>query len=162
VVVDASPEVGSKAPDFTVLDEFMRPYWLSEHYAERNVMLLFYPADFGMMCAVEMRTMRDRSGEFAAAGVELVAISTNTTYSHGYFKDTLSIPFSMLADVDGKASALFGVLSGEDGYLKGRANRAVFLIDRSGIIAYKWIAEDPAYEPDYDELLAEAMRIRDG
>jgi peroxiredoxin len=161
-MVDPSPIVGSDAPDFTVLDELMRPYHLADHYAKRNVFILFYPADFGMMCAVEMATMRDRFAEFTAAGVEIVAISTNTTYSHGYFKDTIRIPFSMLGDIEGKASALYGVLSGEEGYLKGRANRAVFLVDRSGKIRFRWIAEDPAYEPDYDLMLAEAIKIRDG
>ncbi|MEI6795697.1 MAG: redoxin domain-containing protein [Methanomassiliicoccales archaeon] len=158
--LDIGPAVGTKAPDFTAPDEMMRPYHMLDALEKGNLFVTFYPADFGMMCAVVMRTFKEMMEQFAAAGVQLIAISTNTTYSHGYFKDAIHINFPLLADVEGKVASLYGVLSGEEGYLKGRSTRAVFLVDGAGIIEYKWVAEDPAYEPNYDEMLAAALKIK--
>ncbi len=41
----------------------------------------------------------------------------------------------------------------EDLGLLGVANRAVFVVDDDGEVAYSWVADDPTNEPDYDELL---------
>jgi peroxiredoxin len=159
MVLNIGPPVGTKAPDFTAPDEMMEPFHLQDALTKGSVFLLFYPADFGVMCAVEMRTIRDRMDEFTATGVQMVAVGTNTTYSHGYFKDALHLNFPLIADVDGTVCQLYGVLSGDVGWLKGRSERAVFLIDRAGTIVYKWIAEDPAYEPNYDEMIKAAEAI---
>jgi len=33
------------------------------------------------------------------------------------------------------------------------AKRSVFIIDKNGIILYKWISEDPLKEPNYQEII---------
>jgi peroxiredoxin len=37
--------------------------------------------------------------------------------------------------------------------LYGIANRAVFVVDETGTVTYRWVADDPTNEPDYEELL---------
>ena len=43
--------------------------------------------------------------------------------------------------------------------MDGRAYRTAFLIDMDMIIRYKWVPDDPSYEPDYDQLLAEVNKL---
>lgn len=44
----------------------------------------------------------------------------------------------------------FPDLGGLQGYVA--ANRAVFIVDRDGVVSYIWIAPSPADEPDYEEV----------
>jgi peroxiredoxin len=37
--------------------------------------------------------------------------------------------------------------------LHGIANRAVYVLDDGGEVAYEWVADDPTNEPPYDDLL---------
>lgn len=36
--------------------------------------------------------------------------------------------------------------------MKGVGRRAVYVVDKSGIIRYKWIAEAPGQQPDYEAI----------
>lgn len=37
---------------------------------------------------------------------------------------------------------------------KGLAKRSVFVIDRNGIVKYRWVSEDPEILPNLDEVIA--------
>jgi peroxiredoxin len=32
------------------------------------------------------------------------------------------------------------------------ANRAVFIVDKEGVVRYRWLADSPANEPNYEEV----------
>lgn len=122
---------------------------------EGNVVLAFYPSPFGMMCAVEMRQLKSMYEEFRAAGAEVVGITTNSVPVMSAWRERLDLPFPQLSDVDGEVSSSYDVLIGSQGYLAGRCNRAVIIVDQEGMVRYRWIASDTvqAEEPDYDEVL---------
>jgi peroxiredoxin len=105
-----------------------------------------------------MTTFRDRHSEYLSAGGSLVGISTQSPMSNAVWGQNLGLPFHLLSDIDGKMSDSYGVLMGEDTYLPGRSNRAVFIISKEGKITYIWVAEEPSMEPDYDEVL---QKLRD-
>ncbi|HSV42698.1 MAG TPA: peroxiredoxin [Methanomassiliicoccales archaeon] len=153
MVLDIGQPVGSKAPDFDLPTESGKMVRLSD-LRGRIVMLAFYPSDFGMMCAVELRGLKERYSELRQL-CDLLPISTNTTYSHGAFSIALDLPFALLSDVDGSASKKYGVYAPEDdGYLGGgRCYRAIFIIDTEGTVHYRWVPDDPGQEPVYEELL---------
>jgi peroxiredoxin len=65
----------------------------------------------------------------------------------------------LLSDLDGQVCKEWGLLSVDESYLKGRSFRAVFLIDARQIIQFKWVPDDPSYEPDYDHLLEELRKL---
>ena len=44
----------------------------------------------------------------------------------------------------------FEGLGGLDGYVS--SNRAVVIVDSEGVIKYRWVAENPGVEPNYDEV----------
>ena len=47
--------------------------------------------------------------------------------------------------------ASFVGLGGIEGYVS--ANRVVIVIDGDGIVQYRWDAENPGVEPDYDAVV---------
>jgi len=154
-------EVGKKAPDFDLpTTDAAGRVVLSEVVMKGVAVILFYPSDWGMMCAVEMGTFRDRFQEFEEAGAILLPICTNSVISHRAWREQMKLQFGLLSDFDGKVCNKYGVLIGGEGYLKGRSNRAVFVVDSDMTIRYIWIAEDPSFEPDYDAVLDAVKKAR--
>ncbi len=144
---------GDAAPEFELPEASERMVNLKDQIKKGSVILIFYPADWGMMCTVEIKMFKCLSSQFAEQKARLLGICTNSTAVHRSFKEHLGIEFPLLSDIDGRVSQLYGVLAGEEGYLKGRCERAVFVIDSTRVVRFKWVGPDPAQEPDYDKIL---------
>jgi peroxiredoxin len=154
--------VGSQAPGFELPDERGTLFDLKDHVGPKAQVLIFFPSVWGMMCAVEMSTFREMFSRFTSVGAELVAIDTNSPMSNAAWKEQMRLQFPMLSDFDGKVCKRYGVLCGEEGYMRGRSNRAIFIVDGQMVVRYIWVADDPSFEPDYDEILREALRVAGG
>jgi len=149
---------GTVAPDFEIPKESGELVRLSSLLGGKPALLAFYSADFGMMCSVEMRALKENFERFDKLCV-LLPISTNTTYSHAAYIAALKLPFSLLSDKDAKVCTMYNLMPQKTddayGYLEGGSSyRAVFIIDRNGIIRYAWAPENPSLEPDYEKLLS--------
>lgn len=144
---------GDLAPNFKLPEASETIISLQDQIGDGSVVLIFYPSDWGMMCTVEIKMFEELSSRFAECRARLLGICTNSTSVHRAFKEHLKVRFPLLSDIDGSVSRLYGVLAGDEGYLKGRCERAIFVIDSSGIIKFKWVGPDPAQEPDYDRIL---------
>lgn len=100
--------------------------------------------------------MGQRTAELRAAGVEPVAIAVSATYSQLAFSDRLGVDFPLLSDWGRETSRAYGVAydvwKGHDGVAK----RSLFLIDRDGIVRYRWVTDDAEELPDFDEAFAAA------
>jgi peroxiredoxin len=150
---------GSTVPDFELPDDINAPFRLSQNVRSGPMVMIFIVSVWGMMCAVEMSTFRDMKPSFDEAGVQLCACDTNSVMSNAAWKEQMRVPFPMLSDFDGAVSAKFGILCGEEGYMRGRSNRAIFIIDGEMRARYVWVADDPSYEPDYDEVLSISAKV---
>jgi peroxiredoxin (alkyl hydroperoxide reductase subunit C) len=66
------------------------------------VILFYYPADFTFVCPTELKDMADAEERFADMGVEVLAASTDTVFSHrAWVKHEMlmkDFPYKMLAD----------------------------------------------------------------
>jgi peroxiredoxin Q/BCP len=129
--------VGDKAPDFTLPSASGDPLTLSELWAKHAVVLYFYPKDDTPGCTVEACSFRDRYDAFAAAGAEVVGISSDSAASHDKFASKHKLPMKLAADVGGKVRALYDVKA-TLGILPGRAT---FVIDRQGIVRHKFVSQ---------------------
>ena len=158
ITVDLGPPVGAKAPDFNLPQDLNSSLSLNELVRSKPVLLLFYPSDFGMICSIEMKTFQNRLSEFRPK-CHLVGVSTNSSRSQGDWSMGLGLKFPLLSDLDGRVCREWGVLREDSSYMNGRAYRTVFLVDSNMIIRYKWVPDDPSYEPDYDRLLAEVNKL---
>ncbi len=158
MTVDLGPPLGAKAPDFTLPQDINTSLTLSELVRSKPVLLLFYVADFGMICSVEMKTFQNRLAEFEPF-CHLIGISTNSVRSHGDWSIGLKLSFPLLSDLDMRVSQDWGVLVEDGTFMDGLDYRSAFLVDKNMIIRFKWVPDDPSYEPDYDQLVGEVHKL---
>lgn len=153
------PRVGDLAPDFELPDDAGKMLRLSDLCLERVVLLLFYPADFGMICSIQMGELRDINEEFLAAGVMVLPLGTNSIRSHAAWKEAMRLPFPLLADEDARVTREWNMACDDDDLLRNRACRGAFIIDRKRIVRYRWIPPTPHQGPDVPSLLRESTAI---
>jgi peroxiredoxin len=146
-------EVGQKAPDFTLFDSAKQPTKLSDSKG-KNVVLAFYPGAFTGVCTTEMCTFRDRFDSFNSMNAQVLGISVDGIFAQKAFSDANNLNFPLLSDYQREVGAAYGVslpnFAGMEGYTA--SERAVFVIDKDGVVKFKWVGENPGVEPDYDEV----------
>ena len=105
----------------------------SEDYKGKWAVVCFYPADFTFVCPTEIAAMNAHYDEFQKLGVEILAVSTDTKFSHKRFVETepilAGLKLTIGADSTTEVSEKFGVLIEEEGMaLRGR-----FLFNPEGV-----------------------------
>ena len=104
-----------------------------------------------------MELLRDRSGEFEAAGVRPLGISRDSPWTHISWMQALDLDFGLLSDWNAEAVRGFGVAHEFRG-MKEVAERTAFLVDPEGIVRGAW-RYGTSEVPDFDELLRAARAL---
>ena len=135
--------VGREAPGFisqAVLanGEVVDDFDLSKFIAEKYAAVFFYPLDFTFVCPSEIIAFAHRTEVLAALGCEVVAISTDSHFTHTAWRNTPveqggvgSVPFPMVADMTREITSAYGVLSERELVLPSRGRDARDICDRS-------------------------------
>ncbi len=153
--------IGQRVTDFSLPDTSGRERKVSEFVNRGNVVLAFFPFAFSGVCDKEVCTFRDDMVKFSTLNSQVVGISVDSLYTLKVFAQTYNLQFPLLSDFNKKVSKAYGVLHGTwvaHGY-KGVSKRALFIIDRKGILRYRWSTEAPGDEPPYDEILSFLGRL---
>ncbi|HEX3932826.1 MAG TPA: peroxiredoxin [Nocardioides sp.] len=126
--------VGMPAPDFTLRDQFGQDVTMSSFVGRKAVALVFFPWAFSNVCTGELTGIRDRLDEFLTFDTEVLAVSTDATYSLRVFADRDGLNFPLLSDFwpHGAVASAYGVL---DDAL-GVARRSSFVVDKAGIVRW--------------------------
>src|SRR5438309_6226216 len=144
-------DVGSKAPDFTLTNQDRQPVKLSEQKG-RPVVLAFFPAAFSSVCTKELCTFRDSLARLNAANAQVYGISVDTFFTLKAFQEQQGLTFPLLSDFNKQVIRDYGVFNEDMIGLKGIAKRAVFVIDKDGVVRHKEVLEDARNEPDYQKV----------
>ncbi len=149
------PQVGEKAPDFALYDYDRKLRHMSEFLTKgRRTILAFFPGAFTGVCTKEMCTFRDMYGELENLNGNLVGISVDAPFAQKGFADKYELKFPLLCDfkreVIPKYDVVWHNLGGVEGYVS--ANRAIFMVDDTGTIKFKWIAPEPGTLPDFEAV----------
>ena len=128
-------EEGQEAPDFALADQDGNEVRLSSLRGKR-VVLYFYPRADTPGCTAQARAIRDRQGEFDAAGVVVLGVSPDPVKALRRFADKYALPFTLLSDEDHAVAEAYGtwVHKPARGYMKARMGieRSTFVIDAEG------------------------------
>ena len=146
-------DVGSNIPSFELPDADGKFVNISE-FKGKNIVLIFYPAAFTGVCKTELCHFRDDLSKFSNMDAEVIGISVDYPFSVKEFSTTNNINFLLLCDYNKTVIKQFDIEFSDFFNLEGYAvaKRSVFIVDKAGIIQYKWIADDPGQEPDYTEI----------
>jgi peroxiredoxin len=146
------------APDFTLPNQDREPVTLSARRG-RPVVLAFFPAAFSSVCTRELCTFRDRLSALSLADAQVYGISVDTFFALKAFQNDQQLTFPLLSDFNKQVIRDYGVFNEDMIGLKGIAKRAVFVIDKDGIVRYGEVLADARNEPDYERVLAELEKL---
>lgn len=129
-------ETGATAPDFTLLNQDGEPVTLAS-LRGRPVVLFFYPKADTPGCTTQACGIRDRGGEYAAAGATVLGVSPDPVAKVKRFHDKQSLDFTLLSDEGHAVADAYGAWVEKSMYGRtywGNA-RATFVITPDGVAA---------------------------
>jgi peroxiredoxin len=148
-----TPQIGEKAPDFTLPDAQLKPRSLKEFQGQK-VVLAFFVGAFTETCTIEACSFRDSMSRLIDLKAQVIGVSVNDPFSNKEFAEKNRLPFPVLSDYKREVVKKYGLempdFAGLEGYTA--AKRSIFLIDEKGIVRYSWITEDPTIEPNYAKI----------
>ncbi|WP_138731558.1 peroxiredoxin [Modestobacter excelsi] len=128
-----SISVGDTAPEFSLPDQDRQVVSLAE-LRGAPVLVVFYPFAFSGICTGELCQLRDELATYTGAGVQVVAVSTDPTFSLKAWRDAQGFEFPLLSDFwpHGAVAQAYGVFNDK----AGMALRGTFLVDAEGTVAF--------------------------
>jgi peroxiredoxin len=148
-------EPNQKAPDFTTKacdGEKIEEFTLSRELGKENIVLAFFPLAFSPVCTSEMCSLRDSLAQFHSLQARVYGISVDSPFTLNVFIKANDLKFKLLSDFNREISRAYGVLHEELMGLKGVAKRSVFVLDKNGIVRYRWVSDDPRQLPDFGAI----------
>ena len=150
-----SLKVGDEAPDFELRSHRGGTVSLSAFRGRKNVVIAFHPLAFTPVCANQMAGYEAHWPRFDSEDAVVLGISIDAQPAKAAWAKTLgTISFDLLSDFypHGEVAGKYGVFRPEDGI----SERAVFLVDKQGRIAWAKTYQIPEQPPN--EELHAALR----
>jgi len=145
-------KIGDKAPDFKLFDSDKKEVSLSD-YKGKNVVVLFFPMAFTSVCTAELCTMRDDIAYYSGLGADIVAISVDSLFTLGKFKEDQKLNFPLLSDFNKDVSKSFSSYYEEFVFgMKGVSRRAAFVVDKEGTIRYAEVLDSAGNLPNFEAI----------
>jgi peroxiredoxin (alkyl hydroperoxide reductase subunit C) len=142
-------KVGDEAPDFTLKTGKREDWHLADFRGKKNVVLAFVPFAFSRVCSAQLPAYEAELDRFKDYDTEIVSVSTDSHHALNAWAKSMGTTFPNLADFypQGQVVDLYGVRNPG-----GFANRAVFAIDKEGVIRYISVLDSTGDMPDNEEL----------
>lgn len=154
--------VGSKAPDFTLptkTSDGPQQITLSDNFGKRNILLLFFPMAFTSTCTTEMCGVSSDLSTYGEMNAIVYGISGDNPFAQEAWAQKEKITVPLLSDYEHKVARAYEVAY--DSFLPqlnlgmgGVPKRAVFIIDREGVIRYSECDDDARALPNFDKVKA--------
>jgi peroxiredoxin len=158
-------KVGDTAPDFelpAVTGELKSKVKLSDFKGKKNVVLAFYPLDWTSTCTLEMPALNALNGNFTELGAQVVGVSVDSIPSHVAWQEKaigkLDYPLASDFYPHGDTAKKYEIFR-EGDPIPGINERAVFIVDKQGKIAFSQVYELSAV-PDTDEIMAVLKKLQ--
>jgi len=140
---------GTPAPDFTLHVTPDQSLALSE-LRGKPVILCFYPADWSPVCGDQLALYNEIHSEFQKYEAQLLGISVDGVWCHEAFAKDRHLHFPLMADFEpkGAVAQIYGAYRNSEGVCE----RALFVIDKNGIITWSYLSP-VAVNPGADGIL---------
>src|SRR6201985_73759 len=146
---------GTVAPNFTLRVTPDQNLTLSD-LKGKNVIIVFYPADWSPVCGDQVALYNELLPEFHKHDAEILGISVDGAWCHAAFARHRNLHFPLLADFEpkGELARKYGAYRATEGVCE----RALFVLDREGTIAWRYCSPI-AVNPGADGILAALERL---
>jgi peroxiredoxin len=146
---------GTPAPSFKLRVTPDQDLSLSE-FAGKAAILAFYPADWSPVCGDQMSLYNELLSDFRDRGAALVGISVDGAWCHQAYARDRHLHFPLLSDFEPKGAVARQYGAYREG--EGVCERALFVIDKNGIIAWSYCSPI-AVNPGADGILEALDRL---
>lgn len=149
--------VGEKAPDFALPSLSGQIISLSQFKGKKNVVISFVPAAWTPVCSDQWPGYNLAKAIFDKNNATLLGITVdNIPTLYAWTNQMGDLWFRVLSDFwpHGKVASMFGVLRSD-----GVAERALFIIDKKGIVRYAHVS-DINKRPDLKDLVDELEKLK--
>jgi thiol peroxidase len=150
-----SLKVGDRAPDFTVLDNNLSPVNLAT-YKRKVCVLSSVPSLDTPVCDMETRRFNQEASGLGS-NVVILTISMDLPFAQKRWCGAAGVDkvVTLSDHRDASFGTSYGVLIKELRLLA----RAVFVLDRAGVIQYIEIVKELTQEPNYQAVLAAVKKL---
>ena len=148
---------GDEAPDFELRSHRGGTVRLSDYRGKKHVVLAFHPLAFTPVCATQMSGYELDLPRLNERDAVVFGISIDPQPSKTAWAKTLgSISFDLLSDFHphGDVAQKYGVFRQKEGF----SERAIFIVDKQGKIAWARIYDIPE-QPDNEEFMTVLSRL---
>lgn len=127
--------IGTKAPDFTLLDQNGENVSLND-FRGKKVILYFYPKDSTPGCTKQACAFSELNPHFIEANAQIIGISKDSVASHKRFEQKYQLPFILLSDTELEVIKSYDVWKEKNMYGKKVMGvvRSTYLINEDGVI----------------------------
>jgi peroxiredoxin Q/BCP len=134
-----TPEIGDKAPDFTLPRDGGETVSLSD-FAGKTLVLYFYPKDDTSGCTKEAIGFTENLAAFEAAGAVIAGVSKDPVAKHDKFVAKHELKIMLLSDADSDVCERYGTWVEKSMYGKKYMGieRSTFLIGPDGHVTHAW------------------------
>lgn len=149
-------KIGDIAPDFKLPAQDGKKVKLSDYQGKKNVMIAFYPQDFTPVCSHQLPSYSKQINKFDELNTQVLAIGVASIPVHIAWIDSLGgLSYPLLADWVPYAE----VSKKYDAFIPkiGFGKRAIFIIDKNGVIQYIDIPEELNEGPPDEEKIFKAL-----
>ncbi|MFH1702309.1 MAG: peroxiredoxin [Nitrospirota bacterium] len=157
--IDSKPKlkVGDRAPDFTLPSISGEKISLNQYFGKKNVVISFVPAAWTPVCSDQWpgyKLVKDIFDQYDATLLGITVDNVPTLYA--WTRPMGDIWFPVLSDFwpHGKVAKKYGVLRSN-----GVSERALFVIDKKGIIRYIDV-HDINKRPLLEDLVKELEKLK--
>ncbi len=149
LTASATLHVGDEAPDFTLPAINAQEVHLADYRGKQNVVLAFFPYAFSGTCSAQMPSYQAELDRLNSYDTQVIGISMDAKHSLRAWAEQLGITYPLASDFypQGKVVDLYGVR-----HAAGMPERALFVIDKSGKIAYIHVHRPTGEAPDNEDL----------
>jgi peroxiredoxin len=147
--------VGSKAPDFDLKSKSasgLLDVKLSNNYAKKNTVLLFFPLAFTSVCTNEMCDITSGLQQYKDLNADVIGISVDSPFAQEAWAQKEKIAITLASDLNKKTAEAYGVLLPDLIGLGSVSARAAFVIDKHGTVQYSEQTPTPKDLPNFSAV----------
>lgn len=148
-------KIGQKAPDFVAIDNNLAPVRFSSYHGKTCIISSVISLDTPV-CDIQTRKFNEEASRLGQE-VAILTLSMDLPFAQKRWCGAAGVDkIRTLSDHrDASFGTSYGVLIKELRLLA----RAVFIVDRKGVLQYQQVVKEVTNEPDYDAVLKELKKV---
>lgn len=151
-------QVGERFPEVTLKSAYPegpKDVALPKDYAGKTLVVLVFPLANTSVCEKELCSVRDEHGAaLRGSGAEVVAVSVDSPFAQKLWGEAQRFGFPLLSDFNRVLVKALDACHADLLGLRDVGKRSAFVVDKGGVIRYRWVSDDPKRLPDFSAIKA--------